>query len=250
MSFRSRLLFLCVALIVAPLAVAQAPGADIEPRVDKLLRDMGNYLKGANEFSFRTEVNYDRVLEGGQKILYGREAEVAMRRPNRLHVLVNGDLEDERIWYDGETFVLMNLWDLSYVRVKVPPKLDDALDFLALEYGIASPVADVLYEDPYTILIENVVTGTYIGQPIVRGVPTHHLAFTQDNIDWQLWIEDGPHPVPRKAVITYKNVTSSPQFTVWLSDWNFVPRLADSLFEFLPPDGAREIELEPVPKRQ
>jgi hypothetical protein len=33
---------------------------------------------------------------------------------------------------------------------------------------------------------------------------------------------------------------------VWLSDWNLAPRLADSLFEFLPPDGAHEVELKPL----
>ena len=251
MCVRSRISHVCVslccaALLIAPGAFADSPKPELDPRVDTLLHDMSDYLKSASEFSFRAEVNYDQVLSSGQKILYGRQAEIAMRRPNRLHVLVNGDLLNERMWYNGETFILMNLRDFGYLKVKVPASLDEALDFLALEYGISSPVSDVLYSDVYKILRENVVGGSYIGQALVRGVPTHHLAFTQKNIDWQLWIEDGAHPVPRKAVITYKNVTSSPQFTVWLSDWDFDPRLADSLFEFLPPDGARQIEARPV----
>jgi hypothetical protein len=246
MSVRSRDLFLGAALLFAPLAVADSPKPGVEPRVDTLLRDMSDYLKSASEFSFQTQVNYDQVLASGQKILHGRQAEISMRRPNRLHVLVNGDLVHERIWYDGKTFILMDLWDQEYVKVEAPPRIDEALDFMARKYGISSPISDVLYSDPYAVLVENVETGTYIGQPVVRGVPTHHLAFTQKNIDWQLWIEDGANPVPRKVVITYKNVPSSPQFTVWLSSWNFSPRLADSLFEFLPPDGARQVEIEPV----
>ena len=246
MSVRSRDLFLYAALLFAPLAVADSAKPGIDPRVDSLLHDMGDYLKGASEFSFRTEVNYDQVLASGQKILHGRNAEIAMRRPDRLHILVNGDLVHERIWYNGQTFILLNLWDHEYVKVEVPPRIDEALDLMARRYGIASPVSDVLYSDVYAVLSENVVTGEYIGQSVVRGVPTHHLAFTQKNIDWQLWIEDGANPVPRKAVITYKNVTSSPQFTVWLSDWNFSPRLADSLFDFLPPDGARQVEIRPI----
>jgi len=246
MSVRSRSLFLCAALVFAPMAAADSTKPGIHPRADAMLRAMGNYLKNAGEFSFRTEVNYDQVLDSGQKILYGRRAEISMRRPDRLHILVNGDLIHERIWYDGKTFILMDLWDEEYVKIDVPPRIDEALDFMAREYGISSPVSDVLYADPYKILMENVVTATYVGQSVVRGVPTHHLAFTQNSIDWQLWIEDGAHPVPRKSVITYKNVTSSPQFTVWLSDWNFAPRLADSLFEFLPPDGAHEVGMSPI----
>lgn len=243
---RPRDLMLCAALMFAPLVGADSAKQGIDPRVDILLRGMSEYLKDADEFSFLAEVNYDQVLEGGQKILRGRRAEISMRRPDRLHVLVNGDLVNERMWYDGETFVLMNLRDLEYIKVDVPPRIDDTLDFMARNYGISSPVADVLYSDPHAILVENVMTGAYIGQPVIRGVPTHHLAFTQETVDWQLWIEDGAQPVPRKAVITYKNVASAPQFTVWLSDWNFSPRLADSLFKFLPPDGAMQVEIEPI----
>jgi hypothetical protein len=246
MSVRLRDLFLWAALLFAPLAVADSPKPGVEPRVDTLLRHMSNYLESASEFSFQTRVNYDRVLDSGQKILYGRQAEISMRRPDRLHILVNGDLVHERIWYDGKTFILMDLRDQGYVKVEAPPRIDETLDFMAREYGISSPVSDVLYSDPYAILMENVETGIYVGQPVVQGVPTHHLAFTQKNIDWQLWIEDGANSVPVKAVITYKNVTSSPQFTVWLSNWNFAPRLADSLFEFLPPEGAHQVEIEPI----
>jgi hypothetical protein len=232
--------------LCASLAAADSPRPGIEARVDRLLRDTSAYLTGASEFSFRTDVNYDQVLESGQKILYGRHAEISMRRPDRLHILVNGDLVNERIWYNGKTFVLLDLWNHEYVTVEAPPRIDEALDFMARKYGIASPVSDVLYSDVYAVLTENVTTGVYIGQPVVRGVPTHHLAFTQENIDWQLWIEDGANPVPRKAVITYKNVAGSPQFTVWLSSWNFAPRLADSLFDFLPPDGALQVDIRPI----
>ena len=251
MSVGSRDLVLCAALLIAPLfpasmAAADSPKAGIEPRVDTLMRHMSAYLEGAMEFSFRTEVNYDQVLKSGQKILYGRHGEISMRRPDRLHIIATGDLINERMWYDGKTFILMDLWNHEYVKVEVPPRIDEALDFMAREYGIASPVSDVLYSDVYATLTENVTTGVYIGRPFVDGVPTHHLAFTQKNIDWQLWIEDGVHPVPRKAVITYKNVSGSPQFIVWLSDWNFTPRLADSLFDFLPPEDARQVDIRPA----
>ena len=251
MSARFRDCFLCALFVVSTtffttMASADTPRPGIDPRVDRLLRNMSDYLKSTPEFSFRTEVNYDQVLDSGQKILYGRRAEVSMRRPDRLHVIVNGDLVNQRIWYDGKTFTLLDLRDLEFIEVSVPPTLDDAMDFMARKYGIASPVSDVLFSDAYAVFTENVISGSYIGPAVVRGVPTHHLAFTQLNIDWQLWIEDGAKPLPRKAVITYKNVTSAPQFVVWLSDWDVEPHLADSLFEFMPPDGAKQIEARPV----
>jgi len=68
------------------------------------------------------------------------------------------------------------------------------------------------------------------------------LAFTQKEIDWQIWIEEGPRPLPRKLLITYKNEPLSPQYTAILSGWDLQPRLSDSFAEFHPPIGSDEIQ--------
>jgi hypothetical protein len=73
-------------------------------------------------------------------------------------------------------------------------------------------------------------------------VSCHHLAFSQETIDWQIWIEDGPRPVPRKLVITYKTEPGSPQYVARLSGWNFQPRFSKHFFTFEAPAGAGEME--------
>ena len=116
-------------------------------------------------------------------------------------------------------------------------------------YGISVPIADLVYSDPYQSLIDRVVSGYEIGLHSVEGVPSHHLVFSQESIDWQIWVEDGAQPVPRKLVITYKNEPGSPQYTAILSEWNFKPRVSDQYFKFQPPPGSDEIEfLENVQK--
>ena len=246
MSLRHRWLVLLASVLmvaVPHLAIGQE-GGDIGRQADEVLRRMGDYLKASREFSFETEVIYDSVLSTGQKLQFGRGAQVLVRKPNRLYAEVYGDLSAERLWLDGSRFTLLNPDKNRYASVKVPGTLDEALDFLAANYGIVSPIEDVVYSDPYAIVSEHIETGRYVGQHIVRGVRCHHLAFTQASVDWQVWVEDGPQPVPRKVVISYKKVKSSPQFIVWLSNWNFAPQLSDSVFEFLPPPGATETKLE------
>jgi hypothetical protein len=53
----------------------------------------------------------------------------------------------------------------------------------------------------------------------------------QKYIDWQIWIEDGLQMVPRKAVITYKALPESPQYTAVLTDWDLNARFSDILFD-------------------
>ena len=75
------------------------------------------------------------------------------------------------------------------------------------------------------------------------GVPCEHLVFSQDNIDWQVWIQQGARPVPRKFLITYKDEPGSPQFTAIFSDWDFTTKLPDFVFKFDPPPGAAKIKV-------
>jgi hypothetical protein len=96
------------------------------------------------------------------------------------------------------------------------------------------------------VLTDGVTSGFYVGLHEVRGVKCHHLAFTRDDIDLQVWVEDSRSPLPRKLIITEKWVSGSPQFTALLSDWNLSPQLKKNLFTFMAPDKAQKIEFAPV----
>ncbi len=218
-----------------------APGR-IGSNANRILREMGQYLRGAKEFTFLAEVAYDTLLPNGQKIQYSGQSNVSVRRPDKLLVRYEGEERNSRIFYDGKTFTILDERRDLYSVTDVPATIDDAIDQVVKMYGFSPPIADLVYADPYKVLIENVDTGFTVGQSLVDGVTCHHLAFTQDAIDWQIWIEQGGRPVPRKLVITYKEEPGSPQYTARLSDWNFQPRLAESCFTFHPPNGADKIE--------
>ena len=97
-------------------------------------------------------------------------------------------------------------------------------------------------EARYNILMENVNSGFYVGISIVDGVNCHHLAYRDDEVDWQIWIEDGDKPLPKKFVITTKWLTGAPQYTVSVKSWDLSPKLKDDMFTFVPPKDAKKIE--------
>jgi hypothetical protein len=147
---------------------AATPAEDIReapvvaPRADELLREMGDYLKTAKEFSFHTENTFDDVLPSGQKLQYAASINVAMRRPNRLHAEYHGDLGDRRFWYDGHSITLLSEEDNVYATEPAPEQIDATLDHLMEDYGFSMPLADLVFSDPYAILIENVKFGLYV----------------------------------------------------------------------------------------
>ncbi len=216
--------------------------AFIDSDAIRLLRQMGKYLGGARQFSFRADITFDEVLTNAQKIQYSGIASIEVHRPNKFHVSYSGDERQTQVFYDGKTIIIFDPERMFYTKTKVPPVIDAAIDKVFDQYGISVPIADLIYGDPYRTLIENVETGFLAGLSFIGGRPTVHLAFTQKEIDWQIWIEDQPRPLPRKLLITYKNETGSPQYTAILSGWNFQPRLSDSFAEFHPPIGSDEIQ--------
>ena len=117
------------------------------------------------------------------------------------------------------------------------------MDLACERFGITMPLEDFIRSDPHKDLLQKVTSGADLGTVNVTGVPCEHLAFTQTNIDWQVWIENGPRAVPRKFVITYKDEPESPQFTAIFSDWDFTTNLPDFVFQFEPPPGASEIKV-------
>jgi len=165
-----------------------------------------------------------------------------VRRPNRIRADYWGDLRKNSFWYDGKSVTILYTDKNLYSTFSAPKVIDEACDFAMEKYGLSIPIADLVYSDPYAVLIENVRSGFYEGLHMVNGIRCHHLAFTQENIDWQIWIEDGPQAVPRKLVITHKDLPGWPQYIAVLSDWNFSVRLPDILFTFETPDNAEQIE--------
>ena len=245
---RDRTFLLPAILAVAGAALSAAAGGapGVEPSADRILRQMSDYLARAGEFTFHADVTYDEALASGQRIEYGGTADVAVRRPDRLHVEYRGDERQSRVVFDGQTFTLHDLAANVYAVTEVPPEIDAAADLVFDKYGFSVPIADLVYSDPYAALTGSVETGFVAGLHSVGGTPCHHLAFSQATIDWQIWIEDGPRPVPRKLVIIYKDEPGSPRYTARLSGWDFQPRLSDHYFEFRPPDGSDEIEFLPT----
>ncbi len=188
----------------------------------------------------------DQTISTGQKLMYTASSDVSVRRPDRFQVNLKGDLKNLRFWYDGKSITLLHRKENFYGVADSPSTIDDALEHVATRFGITAPLSDFALSDPYEAMMQNVQTGFYVGLHEVRGVRCHHLAFTQEDIDWQVWIEDGRMLVPRMLVITYKNVKGSPQYAAFLSEWDLSLRLPDSLLTFTPPEGAKQIEISPV----
>lgn len=238
-------------LFLSSLALAAAPGLHaqeptppegVDPRAAEILRQMSDYLDSQDRFSVHVDETFDVLLYSGQKLQLTQSGDILVQRPDRLRARLRGDLRDADYYYDGQNFTLFGSEDNLYATVKVPPTLEGAIDEVQTEYGLDTPLGDLIRQGSYEDLMRDVVSGEYIGTSVIDGVETHHLAFQGRDVDFQIWIDTGPEPLPRKYLVTTKWTTGMPQFTAWLSEWDFSPEEGAEVFTFEPPQGAQQID--------
>jgi hypothetical protein len=128
-----------------------------------------------------------------------------------------------------------------YATIEAPGTIDATFDMLQDEYGVVLPLADLLYSDPYAVLMPGVTYGRYLGIHQAAGVACHHLAFSQETIEWQIWIDGGEKPLPRKLVISYVQEPGEPQYSATIRRWTLDAEVPEGLFTFEAPEGARKI---------
>jgi len=228
----------------APAAAATATNVAtpaIAEKADRLLKEMAAYIGSANAFTFHADITFDHVLPSGQKLQFSSAEEVVLQRPGRLYVEWNGDLGARLFWYDGKSVTLYDPATPFYASESAPPDIDKMLAQLLPKLNFVPPLADLLYRDPCKTVHGNIQYGFDLGQNDVNGRTCRTLAFVEKDIDWQIWIENGPQPTPCKLVITYKNQPSQPQFTAVFSDWDFAPRIDDAAFTPELPPGTEKI---------
>jgi hypothetical protein len=222
--------------------LGHAQPTGIEPQAEKLLRCMSDYLASRQQFSLKAESSLEAVLTSGQKLQFDSPATLEVSRPNKLRAHRKGDLANQEFFYDGKTLTLFNPKENLYATTAAPPTIDEMLDFAREKLDIIAPASEILYKNAGEKMLKESSSGFVVGPSVVGGVKSTHLAFRGAEVDWQIWIEDGDKPLPRKFVLTSKKVAGEPQFTVLIRSWDLTPKLTDQMFTFVPPKGAKKIE--------
>ncbi|MBN8507245.1 MAG: DUF2092 domain-containing protein [Burkholderiales bacterium] len=232
------------AAVVLAASAATAPQAQsaVDPEADRLLQASLAEVGRLQAFGFSGRSSLDVVLKSGQKIQLGSTLEAVVRRPDRLRVQRGSGPEVVRMYYDGRTLTMSSPARNEYVVFPAPGTIEQTMDFARDRLGIVAPAGDLIGADAYRTMMDGVTEGFVVGTGWVEGVRCDHLAFRAPHVDWQIWIEQGARPLPRKMVITTRDQPNAPQFELVVTEWNLQPRTDARDFEFVAPKGAQRIE--------
>ena len=222
-------------------ATAEKAGV-IEPKADAELHRMSDYLSSLKTFRVdTTTVDETKVNKDGQKIQVLADSQFAIRRPGEMRIDRVGPNGRVVFRDDGKQFSVVNSDKNIYATAPAPAKLDQAADDARRQLQVDAPGVDLLASNPYDALTDGITGARYIGLvPMGGGVMAHQIAVTKKNVNYQIWIKDGPQPLPLRYVVTGQDMRGSPQFTIQLHNWQPNAEVPDSSFAFTPPAGAHQ----------
>jgi hypothetical protein len=220
---------------------AQSARADDAAMV---LKAMTDYTAAQKSISATFDSDIEVVTPELEKVQFTSSGKLQLTRPDKLRVSRTGGYADVQLVYDGKTVSLYGNNAKAYAQADLAGTIDQLVDLIQAKSGAAMPGTDLLLSNAYDELMSNVILASHIGQGVIDGVECEHLAFRGVDTDWQIWIESGARPVPRKCVITSKTLAGAPQYTLRIKDWKTDPVADADAFVFKPPADATKVDLD------
>jgi hypothetical protein len=215
----------------------------IEDGAVDAIKEMSNYLMQAKTLAITSQGSMDAVTSDGQRIQLDGTTTYKVRRPGFV-IDYSSDIKSRRFIYDGKNFTVYSPKLGFYASVPAPGTNKEVLDTIYSKFGISLPLEDLFRwgDGSNSDRIAALKSAYEVGPATIDGVETDHFAFREADVDWEVWIQQGDQPVPRKLVIVDRTDPSRPTFTARLS-WQINPTFADSDFTFVPDANAKKIQL-------
>lgn len=222
-------------LLAAPVdaATPSPPAATDSAAVSKdaiaALERMSALLRSLQQFELRVDGHRELVTTDGQKLQFHTVSFYQAKMPNKLAVETRNLFTHEVALFDGQKLVLVRPDVGIYAEAPFKGTVDAMLQVAYDQYGIDFPVQDMFRWGQETSWLGEPRGAMVVGPDIVDGWMTTQYAVRMGTADFQIWIDQGDKPIPRRLVITDLTDPTRPQYTANFT-WNLKVNLEDSLF--------------------
>jgi hypothetical protein len=219
------------------MGLAGCAGPQIDRKAEDILVTAVNKLAGADQLTIGGRRTIAPGFIEGIQAPGSAEITVMVGSADRLAAHIVGTAGERKVYYDGDSFTIYGVASNVYATVPAPPTIDELLDKMNQKFGFSPPLAEFFMNDPYERLTRNVLTGTYVGIEYLGRTRFHHLAFTEAERDWELWVAESDG-LPARMLVVAKKVAGEPALQSEIVTIDLDADHPDEVFEFVPPAGA------------
>jgi hypothetical protein len=222
-------------LLVAGAFYTGSPAVASDTEAKAAFKRMTDHLSSQSAFSVGYDTTLEFVSADLMKVGVASSGTLSFKRPDKIRMTRSNGLVDMELVYDGKALTLYGKALNIFGKIPVEGTVDDAIAMLRDNAGLDLPAADLLSLNSYEIMMENIIDAQALGEGRIRGQACDHLAFRTRDVDWQIWVRQGPEPFPCRLTITSKMSLYAPSYTIEFGDWqsggaaatdDYTPKLA------------------------
>jgi hypothetical protein len=240
--FKTRFSIILVGVCLAAGAVsADDNGVRQDARAMDVLKKMSAYKETLDRVVIHSVSLTDARMGAGLMVSNSTEAKVSIDRPGSMLISSFDGVQNKELYFHDGTLTVFNSERGFYAQASIPREIEAAMEFALEELEVEAPLMDLIYRDASVHMIGSQETVLYLTDKArVAGTDCHHIAIRADEVDVQLWVEEGERPLVRKIMITSKWEGGSPRFVANIK-WDVEPDFKSDLFEFKAPEGSINI---------
>ncbi|REK08929.1 MAG: DUF2092 domain-containing protein [Planctomycetota bacterium] len=248
-----------VALTAASALQARAAEPQVDAESQKVLDKFGKFYSNLDKF--KVDVNVSLTVERqGLQQTQNFEQKFSAERPNKLSYALDSGQLTANVVSDGKDLAVYFSTFGKYAVEEAPPTwsmlFQNPVILGSMGVGNAGAVMmAMLGDDPAKALLDGAKSVEYAGEEDVDGHKCHWLKATQEQFDWQIWIDAGERPLVRKFVPDLQQMfarmakqNNQPaladtkiQNIVSYKDWDLAPEFGEDAFAFKAPENATEV---------
>lgn len=232
------------AAALAAALVGTAAQADEDDPARAALRAMSHWLAAQPTLAIAFDSAIEVITPEIEKLQFASSGTTLLARPYRLRARRESGHAAVEMAFDGSALTIVDLRGGGHATIDAPGTVDDLFALLHAGHGVSMPGADLLLSAPYEALIEGVTEAKYLGASVIGGRLCDHLAFREDEVDWQIWIESGDRPAPCRMIVTTKTMTAAPAYTLTVTSLRTDVAIAADAFVLTPKEGSPTLDPE------
>jgi hypothetical protein len=213
-----------------------------DPKVLEILKQSASLYQKASTLHVDTAIDME-VQNGEEKQEFHTRGSWDLARPDRFALRarpVEGKDAGVDFVSDGKTLLLHSLRFKQYTEAPAPKSLADAVPMMARVHRSNSGflVPNLLTDDPYESLVEDIISCTYAGREKLGEVEVHHIKVVHPETKWEAWIAaDGkPHVQKVLTLVAVDEIRISSVENY--KNWKLDETPEKTAFSTTPPPGA------------
>jgi hypothetical protein len=227
-------------------AVRAADNDKLDKKAVDVVKQVGELYKNAKSLhaEMALELNAER---DGQTRTVESEAAFDIKQPNQFALRSHRKEDKEAgisVVCDGKSLFICPTRMKQYTEAGAPDDLRKMGMTLARlgQPNTGMLFVNLLTEDPAGQLLEGVNSCTYAGKEKIGDVQAHHLKFSQEEFDWELWVAAEGKPFVLKMAT--KRSADDGKFTLveTYRNWKLDGEPGKDTFSFSAPKDAKKVD--------